>query len=98
MQARSLPRPTLSEARGLWVSLVPYAKHSPRLSAGLTTTGASPTHTIRSVSSTRCGCSFAPIYNHRTPTRSQQGATLQSSNYQHITRASAPNNRIEDAA
>ena len=31
------------------------------LSAGLTTIGASPTHAIHSVSSTRCGFSFAPI-------------------------------------
>ena len=30
------------------------------LSAGLTITGASPTHAIHSVSSTRCGFSFAP--------------------------------------
>ena len=30
------------------------------LSAGLTTIGASPTHSIHSVSSTRCGFSFAP--------------------------------------
>ena len=34
---------------------------SPKLSVGLTTTGASPTHAIHSVSSTRCGFSFAPI-------------------------------------
>ncbi|MDD6621562.1 MAG: hypothetical protein PUE90_02410 [Bacteroidales bacterium] len=41
------------------------------LSAGFTTTGASPTHTIHSVSSTRCGYLFAPIYSAPMPGRAK---------------------------
>ncbi|MGM9842423.1 MAG: hypothetical protein ACI31D_09525 [Candidatus Limisoma sp.] len=60
-RANLRPQPTLSEARGVGGVVVPHAKRSPRLSVGFTTTGASPTHTIHSVSSTRCGFSFAPL-------------------------------------